>query len=57
MPEKEELYRKLTMQDITDSDYNHAKRISMDFKILKLRKYLKKYTLLADVFETLEKCT
>ena len=33
MPEKEELYSKLTMQDITDSDYNHAKRISMDFKI------------------------
>ena len=33
MPEREELYSKLTMQDITDSDYNHAKRISMNFKI------------------------
>ena len=48
MPEKEEFLSKLDMEDITDSYYNYAKRVSNKFGDF----YLKSNTLLlADVFE------
>ena len=44
------------MEDITDADYAHLKRIFKDFEIKNLRKYYDLYVqsdtlLLADVFE------
>ena len=32
-PEKEELYSKLNLEDITDADYMYPKRICKDFEI------------------------
>ena len=37
LPEKEELYSNLNMEDITDTDYMYAKRVCKDFKITKNR--------------------
>ena len=59
LPEKEELYSNLNMEDITDADYMHAKRVCKDFEMKSLGEYhdlyLKSDTLLlADVFENLE---
>ena len=39
LPEKEEFYSNLIIEDITDADYIHAKRVSKDFEIKKLGKY------------------
>ena len=44
------------MEDITDADYAHAKRVSKDFEIKHLREYHDLYVqsdtlLLADVFK------
>ena len=36
LPEKEEFYSLLNMEDITDEDYMHAKRASKDFEIITL---------------------
>ena len=61
MPEKEDFYSKLNMED-TDADYTHAKRVSKDLEIKNLEKYndlhVQSYTLLlADVFENFQnKC-
>ena len=33
LPEKEELYRSFNVENIADSDYNHAKGICNDFEI------------------------
>ena len=33
LPEKEDFYSHLSMADITDLDYWHAKRVCKDFKI------------------------
>ena len=41
LPEKEEFHSNLYMKNITDSDYNHAKRICKDFEIKKLGEYHK----------------
>ena len=54
--EKEDFYNHLIMEDITDAEYVHAKRVCKDFKIKKLREYHDLYVesntlLLADVFE------
>ena len=37
LPEKEGFYSNLNMEDITDADYRHAKRICKDFEIKKSR--------------------
>ena len=33
LPEKEEFYRNLNMEDITDADYMHAKSVCKDFEV------------------------
>ena len=58
LPEKEEFYSNLNMEDIQVADYIHVKRVCKDFEIKKLDEYhdlyLKSATLiLADVFENL----
>ena len=37
LPEKEEFYSNLNMEDITDADYMHPKRVCRDFEIKKFR--------------------
>ena len=59
-PEKEEFYSNLNMEDISDADYMHAKRICKNFEIKYLGKYddlyLKRDTLLlADIFKNFRK--
>ena len=39
LSEKEEFYNCLNMEDITDADYLHAKRIFKDFEIKGLGEY------------------
>ena len=60
LPEKEEFCSNLNMEDITDADYMHAKRVCKGFEIKHLGEYhglyLKSDTLLlADVFENFRK--
>ena len=38
LPEKEEFYGNLNMEDITNADYMHAKRVCKDFEIKKYRR-------------------
>ena len=56
LPEKENFYSQLNMEDLTDADYTHAKTVCKDFEIKNLRKYHDLYVqsvvlLWADVFE------
>ena len=56
LPEQEDFYSHLNMEDITDADYAHAKRVCKDFEIKNLGKYHDldvqiDTLLLADVFE------
>ena len=56
LPEKEDFYSHLNMEDITDADYVHPKRVCKDFEIKHLGEYHDLYVqsdtlLLADVFE------
>ena len=56
MPEKEGFCSHLNMEDITDADYAHAKRVCKDFEIKHLGEYHDLYVqsdtlLLADVFK------
>ena len=56
LPKKENLYSHLNMEDITDADYVHAKRISKNFAIKNIGEYHDLYVqsdtlLLADIFE------
>ena len=37
-PEKGEFYSNLNMEDITDADYTHGKRVCKDFEIKKVRR-------------------
>ena len=60
LPEKEEFYSKLDVEDTTDADYMHAKRVCKDFQIKYLGEYhdlyLKSHTLLLlDIFENFRK--
>ena len=59
LPEKEDFYSHLNMEDITDADYTHAKRVCKDFKINNLGDYHYLYVqsntfLLADVFKNFQ---
>ena len=59
-PEKEEFYNNLNMQDITDGDYMHVKRVWKDLEMKNFGEYhdlhLQSYTLLlADAFENFRK--
>ena len=54
LPEKEDFYSHLSMEDITDADYVHAKRVYKSFEIKHLGEYHDLYVqsdtlLLADV--------
>ena len=56
LPEKEDFYSHLNLEDITDADYAHAKKVCKEFKIKDLGEYHLLYVqrdtlLLADVFE------
>ena len=56
LPGKEEFYSHLNMEDITDADYAHARKVCKDFEIKSLGEYHDLYVqsdtlLLADVFE------
>ena len=56
LPKKEDFYSDLNMEDITDADYAHAKRVCKDFVIKHLGEYHDLHVqsdtlLLADVFE------
>ena len=56
LPEKEDFYSHLKMEDITDANYAHTKKVCKDFEIKNLREYHGVYVqsdtlLLADVFE------
>ena len=58
-PEKEDFISHLDMEDITDGDYKHTKKVCKDFKIKHLGEYHDVYaqsdTLLSvDVFESFQ---
>ena len=62
LPETEDFYSQLNMEDITDADYAHAKRVCKKF-VKKFVKNLEEYhnlyvqshtLLLADVFENFQ---
>ena len=40
LPEKEDFYSNLNMEDITAADYAHGKRFCKDFKIKKFKRIL-----------------
>ena len=59
-PRKEDFYSNLNMENIKDSNHNHAKRVCKDFQIKNLGEYHDLYLqsdtlLLADVFENFRK--
>ena len=39
LPDKEDFYNNLNMEDITNADYKHAKRVWEDFEIKTLGEY------------------
>ena len=56
LSEKEDFYSHVNMEDITDADYAHAKRVCKEFEIKNVGEYHDLYVpsdtlLLADVFE------
>ena len=55
LPEKEDFYSHLNMEDITDADHAHTKRVCEEFKTINLGEYHHLYVqsdtlLLTDVF-------
>ena len=60
LTKKEEFYSNLNMEEITDTDYIHGKRVCNDFEIKNLGEYYDLYfktdtLLLPDVFENFRK--
>ena len=57
LPEKEEFYKNVNLEDITDADYMHAKRLLLNKKLDEYHDlYLKSdAVLLADIFEKFRK--
>ena len=60
VPEKENFYSHLNMENITDADYTHAKRVLKDFKITNLGEYYHFYVqseilLLPEIFNNFHK--
>ena len=60
-PKREKFYSNLNMDDITDTNYVHAKEVCKDFEIKKLSEYHDFYLkcdilFLSDAFENLQKC-
>ena len=60
LPEEEEFYSYLNLENITDADYMDAKRVCKDFEVKKLGEYHNLYLqsdilLLADVLENFRK--
>ena len=60
LPEKENFYSDLNMEDITDADYMHAKRVCKDFETKSLGEYHDLYLqcdtlFLVDGFKTSKK--
>ena len=60
LPEKEELSNNLNMEDITEANYMHAKKVCKDFELKQLGEYHDLYLtsdtlLLVDVFENFRK--
>ena len=58
-PEEEDFYSHLNMEDITDTDYTHAKKLCQDFEKKNLGEYHNLYVqcdtlLLANVFENFQ---
>ena len=51
LPEKEDFYSHLNMEDNTDADYAHAKKVCKDFEIKILGDYHDLYVLLDETFE------
>ena len=56
LPRKEDFYSYLNMEDITDAEYTHTKRVCKDFEINNIAQYHEVFVqsetlLLADVFE------
>ena len=56
LPDKEDFYSHLNMEDITDTDYMHAERVCKDFEIKRLGEYRDFYVqsntiLSTDLFE------
>ena len=59
LPEKEDFYSYLNMEDITDADYKHTKRFCKDFRIKFSREFHDLHVqgnalLLADVFQNFQ---
>ena len=44
LPKKEDFYSHLNMEDVTDADYVHAKRVCKDLEIKNLGEYCDSYT-------------
>ena len=60
LPEKEYFYSYLNMEDISDTDYVHARRVCKDFELKNLGEHHDLYVvcdtlLLADLFENFGK--
>ena len=61
LPKKDNSYTNVNMEDITDADYMHAKRVCKGFETKNSGEYYDFYLksdtlLLADCLKTLEKC-